>query len=179
MNTVPRSYLSDGFSSGAGWHVVESSAGRIAVHPIKASSVYFDAARSNHKPAMRNEGEHGSTVIEIGRGIVARLSGNVERTADGWTCTHLSASHAHGGDLTRAQEDRARELVATMIVEWIADHETELQRADEIYRNNAARTIEENMARHEDALRILRRNRRACDAGKAYETYPDLPTKGR
>jgi hypothetical protein len=45
--------------------------------------------------------------------------------------------------------------------------------------DNAARTLEENIARHEAALEILRANLAACDEGEPFTQFPELPTKGR
>ena len=60
---------------------------------------------------------------------------------------------------------------------WIATHEGDIAQADDIDRNNAARTLEEAIARHVEALKVLRRNLRRCENGQTFETYPDLPTQ--
>jgi hypothetical protein len=70
-------------------------------------------------------------------------------------------------------------VIERMIGEWASTHEGDIAQADDIERNNAARTLEEAIATHQEALKILRANLKRCEAGKDYSQYPDLPTKGR
>jgi hypothetical protein len=58
-------------------------------------------------------------------------------------------------------------------------HAGDLAQADDIDRNNGARTLEEAIAKHEEALSILRAQLTACEEGEPFTQYPDLPTKGR
>lgn len=164
------------------WSTIETEAGAIAVHPIRADRIMFDIAKTNHAPAHRPDGQHGSRVLSIGNGVEIRAGGFVTRTADGWTVERElfdAIQYPSGRELTTAQDERARELITSMVLGWIATHEGDIAQAEDIYRNNAALALEENVAKHVEALRILRRNLRACENGRTYTQYPDLPTKGR
>ena len=159
------------------WSTVKTDAGTLAVLPTSARTLYFDAAKSNHIPAYRDEGEHGSTVLDIGRGARVRVSGNAEKVGACWEITHLYVSRDVGGDATRAMHARAEALVFEMLNEWAQSHAGDIAQADDIDRNNAARTLEENIARHEHALSVLREQLRACEEGEPFLQYPELATK--
>lgn len=174
MSRFPRPFVGDAHL----WSTIETEAGAIALKPIRATDLYFDIARSNHLPRNLPEGEHGSRVLDIGGGVKIRATGHVARGANGWEITGLYASqYPNGRDLTRLQDQRAREVILAMVLGWISTHEGDLAQADDIDRNNAAQTLEEQIKRHQDALRILRKQLRRCEEGKPFETYPDLPTK--
>lgn len=177
----PRPWISDRHLYG----VATSEAGSIAVHPLRADSIYFDAASSNSLPANLPEGERGSTVLDIGRGVKIRASGNAKRVGDLARVGHhweVSGS-LHGSqypsrrELTKAQTERARELIAEMITAWAATHEGDIAQADDIDRNNAAHVLEQEIQRHEQALAILREQLDACQEGNEFTRYPDIPTK--
>lgn len=177
----PRPYKSADHLRG----LATGNAGAIMVRPLRATNVYFDAARSNHVPANRPEGEHGSTVLDIGRGVQVRASGNAQLAgtyagADQWAVTHLNASqYPSGRELTAAQEDRARAIIGELITTWAKTHAGDIAQADDIDRNNAAQGLEEQIAKHEQALDILRGQLAACEEGEPFTEYPDPPTKGR
>lgn len=171
---MSRDYISNDL-----WSTVTSDAGVIAVHPLRVNTIHVDAAKSNHSPAMRREGEHGSTVLDIG--VRVRASCAVRRTPDGWKCdpTYSDVSREQGGEATWVQRDRALTLVSSMVDAWARENEDLIAQADRIDRNNNARALEESIAEHVEALKILRKNLRACDRGAEYETYPKLPTTTR
>jgi len=151
--------------------------GAISVQPLSADRLRFDVAMSNHLPANQPEGMYGSRVLDIGAGVSIRADGFMVRVPDGWTVDHLHAKqYPSGRDLTPKQRVRTLELLKAMIVGWIATHAGDMAQADDIERNNAARTLEEQIARHTNALKILRRELRACENGRPYRMYPDLPT---
>jgi hypothetical protein len=161
------------------WSVAQSGAGKIAVWPLRADSIHFDAARSSHLPANLPDGQHGSTVLTLGA-MQFRASGNVERQGGAWRVTNLSANqYPSGRELTSKQSERASALIAQIITDWASTHEGDIAQADDIARNNAAAALEEQIARHTEALRILRRELRACENGRDFARYPKLPTGGR
>lgn len=158
--------------------VIESDAGRIAVQPLRADNVHFDIAWSSHLPENAPGGRNGSHVLDIGRGVQVRGTGNVQRTAQGWHVTHASWSqYPSGRDLTAAQVERACALVGQLVGEWAETHAGDVAQADDVDRNNAARTLEEHIGRHEEAMRILRAELKRCEEGEPFTQYPDLPTK--
>jgi hypothetical protein len=167
--------------------VITSDAGSIEVRPQSADRITFDIASSNSLPANLPTSGNGSSVLDIGRGVQVRASGSIHREADGswklrerYTVPDLYGSvYPSGGELTRAMKERAAEVIERMIGEWASTHEGDIAQADDIERNNAARTLEEAIATHQEALKILRANLKRCEAGKDYSQYPDLPTKGR
>ncbi len=57
--------------------------GSIWMQPTSATHIHFDAAKSSHIPAYAPTGEHGSTIIDVGRGVSVRLSGHAHLTAEG------------------------------------------------------------------------------------------------
>lgn len=175
--TKPRPYQSDRHL----WATITTDAGAIAVWPQTADRIYFDIAKSSHLPANLPEGERGSHVLDIGRGVKVRASGSIHRTADGWKVRDAiyGAQYPSGRELTAQQDQRARALIEQMIGEWAQAHEGDIAQADDIDRNNCARTLEENIARHEEALSILRAELERCEEGEPFTQYPDLPTKGR
>lgn len=160
-------------------------AGRIAVTPQSADRITFDAAWSNSFPANREEGEHGSTILDIGRGVTIRATGCARRTmsTDGvpgerWTVdpSAFSTQHRSRGPLTLLQNKRAAEIISDALTAWAQDHPADIAQADDIDRNNGAHRLEETIARHQAALKILRRELRACENGRDFTMYPDLPT---
>ncbi len=159
-----------------------SDAGSIWMQPTCDHHIYFDAAKSNHLPANLPDGDYGSTVLNIGGFVLVRASGHVTRDDEnGWTIDpqYFSVTAYRGGSVTPPRERRARELCLSMALGWISGHADELAEAEVIARNNAAHTLEENIARHAEALKILRRELRACESGRPFTQYPGLPTKGR
>lgn len=170
MSTTTRPYR----GSDHLWSIVTTDAGTLAVHPMSARSLYFDAAWSNHAPAYADTGEHGSTVLDIGRGARVRVAGNAEKVGACWELTHLHCSRDSGGDVTRAMHARAEALVFEMLNEWAQSHAGDIAQADDIARNNDARRLEQLIAEHERAVAILRENLAACDEGEPYTGYPDL-----
>ena len=167
--------------------VIASDAGRIAVSPQEADRIVFDIASANSMPAnLPTSDYNGSSVLDIGHGVQVRASGYARLAgtyagAAQWAvdgALHASQYPSHR-DLTAAQEHRARAIIGELITAWAATHGGDIAQADDIDRNNAARTLEENIARHTEALKILRRNLRRCENGQTHKTYPDLPTKGR
>ena len=175
MPTKPRPYM-DYRHLGS---LATGDAGSIWMQPTNGHHVYFDAAMSNHLPANLPTGDHGSTVLDIGQGVRVRASGHVSLVDGEWSIdpVYFSANVYGGGSLTDARLKRARELCLSMARDWIAAHADELRTAEDIDRNNGARTLEETIARHADAMRILRRELRACETGRPFTQYPDLPTK--
>lgn len=173
--SYPRPYISGQHL----WTTITTDAGTLAVLPTSGRTLHFDAACTNHIPAYAPTGEHGSTILDIGRGIKVRVSGNAEKVGGAWELSHLSVSRDIGGGVTANMEARAEALVHAMIWLWTSTHEGDIAQADDIARNNAARTLEEKIAKHESALLILRENLRACDEGEPYSQYPDLPTDRR
>lgn len=171
--TITRPYRSNDHL----WSTVKTDAGVLAVHPTSARTLHFDAAKANHIPAYRDEGEHGSTVLDIGRGARVRVSGHAEKVGACWEIVRVYVSRDTGGDATRAMEARAEALVFEMVNEWAQSHEGDIAQADDIDRNNAARTLEENIVRHEHALSVLREQLRACEEGEPFLQYPELATK--
>jgi hypothetical protein len=155
------------------------------VRPLRAGYIYFDAAKANHLPRNLPEGEHGSTVLDIGRGVQVRASGNARLAgtyagADQWAVTDLYANqYPSGRELTAAQDHRARAIIGELVTAWASTHAGDIAQADDIDRNNAARGLEEQIAKHEEALDILRGQLAACEEGEPFTQYPDLPTKGR
>lgn len=164
---------------------INSDAGAIMVRPIRAGDIYFDAAKANHLPRNLPEGDHGSSVLDIGRGVQVRASGNARLAgtyagADQWSVGSMYATqYPSGRDLTAAQDHRARALIGELITKWASTHAGDIAQADDIDRNNSASTLEENIARHETALSVLRANLRACEEGEPFSMYPDLPTNRR
>ena len=161
------------------WSTVTTDAGTLAVLPCAAGRLIFDAAHASHIPAYADTGEHGSTVLNIGRGARVRVSGHAEKAGLCWEIGSLYVSRDTGGDVTRAMHARAEALVFEMINEWAQTHAVDIAQADDIDRNNGARTLEEAIREHEIALEILRAQLSACEEGEPFTQYPDLPTKGR
>ncbi len=153
--------------------------GSIWMQPTSSTHIHFDAAKASHVPAYAPTGEHGSTIIDVGRGASVRISGHAHLTADGWTVDsrYFYVDGERGGDATKRQRDRAMEIAATMVSEWASANANALADAEFCDRNNGAKTLEENIACHVEALKILRRNLRACGNGKPWTQYPALPTK--
>ena len=157
-------------------------AGAIMVHPLRAGEIFFDAASSNHLPANLPEGDHGSTVLDIGRGVKVRALGNVVQADDGTWKVHRSlhaSQYPSGRELTRAQDARAREVIEALIGGWAATHAGDIAQADDFDRNNGAHTLEKQIERHEQALEILRAQLTACEEGEPFTQYPDVPTDPR
>ncbi len=173
--TTPREYM----GSDHLWSVATNDAGSLAIWPLRATALHFDAAKANHIPAYADEGMHGSTVLDIGRGHRVRVSGNAVKVGGAWEVSHLSVSRDFGGDATRHMHARAEALVVEMVNAWAATHEGDIAQADDIDRNNGARTLEEDIREHEAALEILRGQLAACDEGEAFTQYPKLPTARR
>jgi hypothetical protein len=157
-------------------------AGAVMVLPIRAGQIYFDAAKANSLPRNAPEGEHGSTVIDIGRGVQVRASGTAHLSDGAWRIEprHFYANqYPSMRELTAQQAQRAREVIGAMIGAWADTHEGDIAQADDFDRHNAAHGLEEQIAKHQEALRILRKQLRACDAGKPFTQYPELPTGRR
>jgi hypothetical protein len=162
--------------------VITSDAGSIEVRPQEADRLVFDIAQGNHLPDNLPTSRNGSSVLDIGRGVQIRAAGHVKLTDDGfWRVSGelYGSQYPSGRDLTSGQEQRARVLIGDMISQWASTHEGDIAQADDIYRNNGAHTLEEQIAKHQQALMILRKQLRACENGKPFTQYPDLPTKGR
>ncbi len=159
--------------------VAVCDAGRIAVTPQSFTRITFDAAWSNAFPADLEEGEHGSTILDIGRGVTIRATGCARRSVSRWTVdpSAFSAQRRSRGELTATQTERALEIIGAAITEWALAHPADIAQADDIDRNNGAHTLEEQIARHQTALQVLRRELRACESGRNFTQYPDLPTK--
>lgn len=161
---------------------ITTPTGAITVSPQEAGRIHFDIASANHLPANLPDGMHGSRVLDIGRGVHVRASGSAYREGTSWVvrCWPMHGSqYPSGRDLTTAQDARARTLIGQLITEWAKTHEGDIAQADDIARNNSARTLEEKIAKHEDALTILRDQLKACEEGDDYTMYPDLPTDSR
>lgn len=173
--TKPRPYISDRHL----WDTIASEAGAIAVWPQTSDRIYFDAAKSNHLPANLSEGDHGSTVVDIGHGVLVRASGSAYRQGARWVVEGqwFPSQYPTGRDLTKLQDERAREVFGELITEWARTHEGDIAQADDIDRNNGARHLEEQIARHEEAITILREQLHACEEGEPFTQFPDLPTK--
>lgn len=154
---------------------IHGKAGAISVQPLRADDIHFDAAWSNYYPA--GEGQHGSTPLDIGRGVQVRAIGNVKLGENGWQVTHLNCSRTDDREVSGSMTERARDIIESLVSAWADVHEGDIAQADDIDRNNGARTIEENIARHEEALAILRAELRQCEEGEPFTQYPDLPTK--
>lgn len=163
------------------WSTITTDAGAIAVLPLRNGNIMFDIAWSNHLPANRPEGEHGSRVLDIGQGVTIRAHGHVVCDASGhwYVRAEYTSIAGMGVNITDKRQSRAFDLISRLVGEWARTHEGDIAQADDIDRNNAARTLEENIARHENALAILRENLTACEEGESFTQYPDLPTKGR
>jgi hypothetical protein len=159
------------------WSVATNDAGSLAIWPLRATALHFDAAMSDHVPAYADEGMHGSTVLDIGCGHRVRVSGSAEKVGGAWEISYLSVSRDIGGDATRHMHARAGALVREMVNEWAATHEGDIAQADDIDRNNAASYLEGTIREHEDALAILRRELAACEEGEPFTQFPKLPTR--
>ena len=172
--TKPRPWISDRHLRG----LATGDAGAIMVMPLRAGEIYFDAASANSLPANLPEGDHGSTVLDIGGGVQVRASGNARLIDGEWTITRelYGNQYPTRRDLTRLQDQRARKVILALITEWARTHEGDLAQADDIDRNNAAHTLETTIARHEEALAILRAELTACEEGEEFSRYPKLPT---
>jgi hypothetical protein len=175
QDTKPRPYVSDRHL----WATVSNERGAIAVWPQTANRIFFDIAKSSHLPANLPDGEHGSRVLDIGRGVHIRASGSVHRQPDGsWAVRDrlYGCQYPSGRELTAQQDRRARAIIGEILTAWAATHAGDIAQADDIDRNNGARHLEETIARHERALEILRANLAACEEGGPFELFPDLPT---
>ncbi len=173
--TKPRAYRSyDHLCS-----LATNDAGSIWMVPVRGTSIYFDAAKANYLPRNLPTGDHGSTILDIGQGVQVRASGHVSLVDGAWTIdpAYFYVDAYRGGSITPKRMQRAREVCLSIARDWIATHADELSEAETIDRNNGARTLEETIARHADALRILRKELRACESGRSFTQYPDLPTK--
>ncbi len=107
------------------------------------------------------------------------MSGHAEKAGSCWEIGSLYVSRDSGGDVTRNMHARAEALVFEMVNEWAQTRAGDICQADDIDRNNGARTLEETIGEHETALEILRAQLSACEEGEPFTQYPDLPTKGR
>ena len=165
--------------------VVDTGKGRIEVRPQSADRITFDVAKANSMPANLPESSYnGSSVLDIGHGIEVRLSGYLTLTDDGWKVpepwrTLYGSVYPSGRELTGPMRERATTAIEAAVNDWAATHAGDIAQADDIERSNGARTLEEAIAKHQTALKILRAELRKCEAGKAYRLYPELPTKGR
>jgi hypothetical protein len=179
--TKPRPYLSNDHLH----DVITAEVGSIKVHPQEADRITYDVAHSNSMPANEPTSRNGSTVLDIGRGVKVRATGSVHLQPDGsWKVPmRYSAPDIHGSvypsgrDLTESMRERAATIIERVIGDWAATHSRDIAQADDIYRNNGARSLEESIARHEAALEILRAELTACEDGREFTQYPDLPTK--
>lgn len=169
MPDMPRPYISGQHL----WTTITTDAGTLAVLPTSGRTLHFDAAHASHLPYLKPTGEHGSTILDIGRGIKVRVSGNAEKVGGAWELSHLSVSRDIGGGVTANMQARAEALAYDMIQAWAATHEGDIAQADDIARNNAARTLETSIAAHERGLLALRANLAACEAGEPYTEYPE------
>jgi ATP-dependent Clp protease ATP-binding subunit ClpA len=179
MDTMhPRPYLSKDHLATR----LESERGKIWLTPQEADRIYFDIASANSMPANQPISTYnGSTVLDIGGGVLIRASGSVFRMPEGWVVdsSWWPKQYPSCRELTPRQDQRARTVVSELIGGWAATHEGDIQQADDIERNNAARRLEEQIIKHEAALTRLRNELRACENGLTYTQFPDLPTKGR
>ena len=156
--------------------LIDVEAGGIVVQPLRADDIHFDIAWSNYYPARK--GQYDSRPLDIGRGVKVRAIGNVIRSADGaWRVQHFNGQQEAGRDLTPKQADRAVALIGELVSQWAATHAGDIAQADDIDRNNGAGTLEETIAKHEQALSILRAQLEACEQGEPFTQYPELPTK--
>lgn len=172
---MPRQYISNDV-----WSTVTTEAGTLAVHPVTAGRLIFDAACANHIPAYALTGMHGSTVLDIGRGVIVRVSGYAEKAGAEWELGDLYVCRAWSArSVTREMQARAEALVFDMLQQWAPTHAGDIAQADDIDRNNGARQLEGAIAEHERALLILREQLEACNEGAPYSQYPDLPTGRR
>jgi hypothetical protein len=157
--------------------------GAIWIQPLRAGDIYFDVAKSNHLPAnLPHSDYNGSHVLNIGRDVEIRASGNARLVSGAWTVEtryFYANQYPSGRELTAKQSERARALIAEIIGAWAATHAGDIAQADDIDRNNAAHTLEGNIARHEQAIAVLRENLTACEGGEPFTQYPDLPTNRR
>lgn len=179
----PRDYRSDRHLTTL---VDAPNGGRIELRPLRADSIYFDIAKSNSMPANERTTRNGSEVLNIGGGVEIRASGNAKLVGiypggPQWSVDGAlyASQYPSGRELTAKQAERARALIGELITAWARAHEGDIAQADDIDRNNNARTLEEAIAKHEEALSVLRANLSACEEGEPYQTYPDIPTKGR
>jgi hypothetical protein len=179
--TKPRPYLSDRHLTTL---VDAPNGGRIELRPLRATEVYVDIAKASSMPANERTTRNGSEVLSIGGGIEVRASANVELVGtyqgeDQWAVkgSLYASQYPSGRDLTRKQTERARALIGELVTTWARAHAGDLAQADDIDRNNAARSIEEQIAAHEQALAILREQLSACEEGEPFTQYPKLPTK--
>jgi len=165
--------------------VIDTGKGRIEVRPQSADRMTFDVASANSQPANLPESRYnGSSVLDIGHGTEVRLSGYLKLTDDGWQIpepwrTLHGSVYPSGRELTAPMRVRATTAVEAAVNEWAKTHAGDIAQADDIERNNGARTLEEEIAKHQAAMKILRTELRKCENGKPYRQYPDLPTKGR
>jgi hypothetical protein len=181
--TRPRDYRSDRHLATV---LQAPNGGVIALRPLRADNIYFDIAKADSMPANERTTRNGSEVLNIGGGVEIRASGNAKLVGtyqgdDQWAVegTLYASQYPSGRELTRKQADRARALIGELITTWARAHAGDIAQADDIDRNNGARTLEEAIARHEEALRILRAQLSACEEGEPFTQYPDLPTRGR
>jgi hypothetical protein len=156
--------------------LITSDAGAFTVQPLRADDVHFDVAWSNYYPG--EQGQHGSTPLDIGRGVKIRATGNARKFEDAWMISgrHFNGEQVGGRELTSMQRARAIGLLEDLIAGWAATHEGDLAQADDIDRNNSANRLETQIGRHEEALAILRAQLVACEEGEPFSMYPDLPT---
>lgn len=161
------------------WTTVTTDAGSLAVHPTRADYLIFDAAKASHIPAYADAGEHGSTVLDIGRGVRVRVSGHAEKVGSCWEIASLYVLRDSGGDVSREMHARAEALVFDMLNMWGPTHEGDIVQADDIARNNDAMRLENLISEHATALKILHRELRRCDSGASYAAYPTIPTDRR
>ena len=163
-------------------HPTSPAHGRILIQPQDADRIVIECAMSNHLPANLPQGARDDTyVLDIGRGVQVRIHAAMHRKGDVWDCEPRphATQYPSGRDLTPPQTERLRALLSNMVTYWALGHAGDIAQADDIARHNAASVLEEQIAKHEEALRILRANLTACDEGEPFETYPDLPTKRR
>jgi hypothetical protein len=177
--TKPRPYLSDRHLTTL---VDAPNGGRIELRPLRATEVYVDIAKASSMPANERTTRNGSEVLNIGQGVEIRASANVELIDGEWKIkprTLYASQYPSMRELTAAQQRRARALIEELIGTWAKAHAGDLGQADDIDRNNAARSIEERIAAHEEALTILREQLSACEEGEPFTQYPKLPTDQR
>jgi hypothetical protein len=168
MTTTPRPWRSYDHLR----DLIERDFGAFTVQPLRAGDVHFDAGWSNG-------GQHGSTALDIGRGVTMRATGNARLIDGRWTIDPRRANFSRDdsrNDPTALQIARTVDLLTEQISEWASTHAGDIAQADDIDRNNGAHRLEETIARHEAALTILREQLRACEEGEPFTMYPDLPT---
>lgn len=169
--TDPRPYLSAKHLE----TLIPVGDGIARIYPLEADRIRVDMAHESHRPSMARTTPNGSSAMTVD-GLLARASALLVRVGGDWELSGYESVTIDGSTATPRRVAIVTDELRQAVAEWARTHEADIAQADDIRRNNAARTLEESIREHEQALAILHAQLRQCEEGEPYTEYPSLPT---